>query len=309
MMIKSAAVEKYNETAAVTIQMSKDKISEAIKNGTGFSIAPETVIVPAGTFTMGATAEQVEAFKGFNVYGLTQDIYAVFLASYAPLHEVYLDEFYIYKYEVTNAQYQEFISATGYKKNANADNPRMNQPQQPVTGVSWYDADNFCTWAGARLPTEAEWEKAARGTIALLYPWGNEWDPSKLHAIEGIANETFANSKEYKLWLIKQGAEWEQNNSAPAPAVVGSYPQGASPYGAMDMAGNAREWVHDWYGQYYYTHSGDNPKGPDSGAGKMHRGGSWMEPRPIQLTWFRARAKADSNLGNIGFRCAVDVKQ
>ena len=269
----------------------------------GLSIAAETVTVPGGTFILGVTAEQVAAFEGFNMYGLNEDIYEDFLLSYAPRYEVNIDAFEIYKYEVTNAQYQEFVEATGAEELSNKDDPRLNRSEQPVSGVTWDEADAFCSWAGGRLPTEAEWEKAARGTSGQVYPWGNEWDASKLRSVEGIIGEEMESSKGYSKWKTKLN---EDSNFGPSD--VGSYPDGASPYGAMDMAGNVREWVNDWYQQDAYTLSQDNPQGPETGmSGKMHRGGAFTEPRPTQLSWFRARALVGARDKGVGFRCAVDA--
>jgi eukaryotic-like serine/threonine-protein kinase len=228
------------------------------------------VHVPAGDFLMGSRSGDPQADR-----------------DEMPQHTVYLDAFSIDKYEVTNALYKSCVDAgkcqapnptSSYTRSAYYGNPSFDN--YPVVNVPWYEANAYCEWAGKRLPTEAQWEKAARGTDGRIYPWGNNWDATKLNA-------------------------WISNPRAGDTAAVGSYPSGASPYGALDMAGNVWEWGADWYDPNYYSHSPTrNPPGPSSGQYKVLRGGSWAsgmaDVRAANRDW-----DGPSYLyGHLGFRCA-----
>jgi sulfatase modifying factor 1 len=195
-----------------------------------------------------------------------------------PQRKVYLDGYYLYKNLVTVAQYRKFCQAKGRRMPLA---PSWGwQLDHPMVNVTWEDAAAYATWAGCRLPTEAEWEKAARGTDGREYPWGNEWDASKC-----------ANSV---------------GSSRSSTAPVGSYPRGASPYGCLDMAGNAWEWCADWYDESYYKSAPNrNPAGPTSGTYRVLRGGSWDDFNPIGFrAAFRLRYFPDFRSGDGGFRCA-----
>ncbi len=179
--------------------------------------------VPAGEFTMG---------------------YGEGYGDERPSRQVTLDAYWIDKTEVTTGQYALCVAAGRCKR------LKLLQPSEdsPVVNAEWKDADAYCSTMGARLPTEAEWEKAARGVDGRIYPWGGDMDNTKL-------------------------SKFTWDNKMPA---VGGYPQGASPYGVLDMAGGAFEWVADWYAPTYYAESPDsNPQGPSSGKQHVIRGGWW----------------------------------
>jgi formylglycine-generating enzyme required for sulfatase activity len=223
-------------------------------------IAPpaDMVYVPAGEFEMGSNQGD---------------------ADQQPAHRVYLDAFYIDQYEVTNARYEQFVRAKGRKPPMWWGDERFRGPQQPVVGITWEEAAAYCRWLDKRLPTEAEWEKAARGTRGRLYPWGDNF-------VYGRAN----------IVVPDDGYEYT--------APVGSYPGGASPYGALDMAGNVAEWCADWYAADYYQHSPrHNPQGPANGEYRVVRGGSWNGSSYEARSTHRWRYFPDTPRSYIGFRC------
>lgn len=252
------------------------------------------VLIPAGTFQMGSTTGDVNE---------------------APVHTVKLDAFYMDRHEVTNAEYQAFATATehpvprgiGYTavyerlKNDYEPwrDPDFNHPNQPVTTVTWFDADAYCKWAGKRLPTEAEWEKAARGGIeGARYPWGDA-DPDSTTA-------NFADSQTEFEW---RNPDVDDGYLFPAP--VGTFqPNG---YGLFDMAGNVWEWCADWYSLTYYSEAQGvksprrNPKGPDTGERRVLRGGAWYRDAHTLRNAERVSDFPDSSLNVIGFRCAMDT--
>lgn len=219
------------------------------------------VYVPAGDFVMGATDDQVESW--YQSAQKVIDVPRSAFADAAPQHDVYLDGYWIYKTPVTVAQYKQFCTATGHQMPAPPDWGWKDD--HPIVNVTWSDAQLYCKWAGKRLPTEAQWEKAARGTKAQVFPWGNDYDETRLQCSKNTPSD------------------------AASTAPVGSFPSGASPYGCLDMAGNAWQWCADWYGaDYYKTSPKRNPSGPNSGEYRVIRGGSWRYGGPISFMFSAA---------------------
>jgi iron(II)-dependent oxidoreductase len=233
-----------DEDGASNVSLIPQDIEERVDRTPGGMEAP-MVKVPAGDFIMGSNAKEL---------GLRED----FPGDESPIHVVYLSAFWIDKYEVTNAQYREFMEATGHPKPIYMDEPDFGGDRQPVVGVTWNDAVAYCKWRGMYLPTEAQWEKTARGVDGRKYPWGNEFPDEDENGIGGIENlRANFNSRHYKTFD------------------VGSFPKGVSPYGAWDMAGNVWEWCADYYERDYYKVSPpENPRGPVLGITRVVRGGA-----------------------------------
>jgi serine/threonine-protein kinase len=213
------------------------------------------VYVPEGEFSMGMDADAAwEICRQF-----ASDCKRDGFLDEEPVHTVYLDAYWIDQTEVTNGMYAACVSAGACqtpKENSKTPRSRYGNAafaDYPVGDVDSRDAETYCAWVGGRLPTEAEWEKAARGTDGRIYPWGNS-PPS------------------YSLLNSSPGFTACVGDTS----MVGSYPSGVSPYGALDMAGNVYEWVADWYGENYYSQSpASNPTGPASGEMRVVRGGAF----------------------------------
>ncbi len=289
-----------------------------------------TVLIPAGEFTMGSNKAENTAMErdanALNPFGFKDKLYV----DEHPAHKVTLPAFRIDKFEVTNSQYLDFVTATrhntplawtqnGYNladkflaslplpllrrissTKFNLDMDVTNASQEallaeikkvhrardrlPITKVSWFDAHDYCAWAGKRLPTEAEWEKAARGPESFEYPWGNDWDPKKIATMSQDSEQPYSE--------------------------VGANPGDVSPYGVYDMAGNVEEWVADWYDAYPGATSSDNKlygkvqrvaRGGMTGAGHYDT---------LSLTFRSAKRshwEPDSSWIDLGFRCVKDV--
>ena len=255
-----------------------EKPEETIEVEETIEIPEGMVYVPAGDFIMGSDPD---------VDPHTDQLDEL------PQHKVYLDAFFIDKYEVSNDDYTKFVKATGHRNSIFWDNPKFNHPDAPVVGVTWGDAIAYAEWVGKRLPTEAEWEKAARGTDARIWPWGNEFDPKKCN-------------------FDDEGKFDGHLDGFATAAPVDSFHNGASPYGALNMVGNVAEWVSDWFDTDYYTVSPrENPKGPkNSGMGKKSwRGASWFAGEDQVRCAFREYDDIVASGQILGFRCAKDVPQ
>ncbi|WP_148906904.1 SUMF1/EgtB/PvdO family nonheme iron enzyme [Nitrosomonas communis] len=223
-----------------------------------------TVLVPAGTFVMGDDDQ-------------------------SPRREIFLNAFYIDVFEVTLARYANFLKATGnMRAPENWPNGEVaRNGDLPVVGVDWYDAEAYCHWAGKRLLTDAEWEKAARGSDERTYPWGND-EPTPDRARFGLPYERLA----------------YQNGVA----AVGTHPKGTSIFGVQDLAGNVSEWVNDWFAESFPLSERRNPKGPKIGTDKVIRGGGWFDPASYITAARRMYANPDNRADDVGFRCAADAR-
>jgi eukaryotic-like serine/threonine-protein kinase len=217
------------------------------------------VCVPSGKFLMGSNDTDKSAVDDEK-----------------PQHSVYVDEFWIMETPVTNAQYQRCVTANACTPPNNKIWNQFEYANHPVTHVNWQQANEYAVWAGGRLPTEAEWEKAARGIDGRIFPWANP-EP----------DETLLN----------------YNQKCKGTTDVGSYPTGASIYGTLDMAGNVWEWVADWYNEGYYAISpASNPLGPASGDFRVLRGGSWYVDSYYVRTVYRDRHPPHYLSDDVGFR-------
>jgi sulfatase modifying factor 1 len=243
---------------------------------TGKDGAP-LVLIPAGPFPMGVPPGDRDGGR---------DEY--------PRHEVFIDAFYMDKYEITNGRYLAFVKATDHRVPQNPRNATRNLwegvaipeslADRPVVNVDWSDAEAYCKWAGRRLPTEAEWEKAAKGNNDWRFPWGNV-EPTPKH--------------------LNYNQRWIGEKTL---MPVGSYEAGRSPYGVYDMAGNVWEWVNDWYDARYYEKSAaKNPKGPETGKGKVLRSSGWQVETPLVRIFTRVESDATVRNESTGFRCAADA--
>jgi formylglycine-generating enzyme required for sulfatase activity len=225
------------------------------------------VLVPAGEFMMGRTKVTPDDWTNMRPHVLLDD---------RPPHKVWIDEFWMDRTEVTQARYAEFVRATGRRPPHHWKEGKVPPGAEnfPVYNVDWHDAGAYCAWAGKRLPTEAEWEKAARGGLEeQSYPWGDKPDPKK--ARYGLST---------------------------GPGPVAEFPPNG--YGLYDMAGSVSEWCADWFDRDYYALFIErNPKGPETGLYKVIRGGAWSDSAARITVFFRNWVRPNQRTPNIGFRC------
>jgi formylglycine-generating enzyme required for sulfatase activity len=259
------------------------------------------VFIAAGKFQMGIPPASVEAIYN-ECRQYSDECERQWFEDQAPQHVVHLDDYWIMQTEVTNAQWQQYMSEGGQQPTFWADS-RFNSSNQPVVGVNWHDAQAYADWlshkAGVaiRLPTEAEWEKAARGVDGRLYPWGNDWNFARINYCDMNCryNATNPNLTRLRDRNGDDGYAWT--------SPVGSYSAGVSPYGIFDMAGNVWEWTQDWYGVNYYALSpASNPLGPPQGAERVIRGGSFHNYFYDTRSDYRAKDPPETKDDNIGFR-------
>jgi serine/threonine-protein kinase len=281
------------------------------------------VLVPSGDFEMGSDA----------IWRWSESLRVGTLKLHPfpdlrPRHTVYLDAFWIDQTEVTAGMFRAFVEATGYVTTAEREGyghpykpgPREEewpdvagadwqhprgpgskaQDDHPVVQVSWDDAAAYCAWAGGGLPTEAQWEKACRGTDARVYPWGNDFDERRGNFCDAQCPVT--------RWTSVR--TFDDGYAFTSP--VGSYPEGASPYGALDMAGNVWEWTADRYDSRYYASSpAENPQGPQTGDQRVQHGGAWIDAG--RAGWLACTARHATPPGNraddLGFRCAFPAEE
>jgi formylglycine-generating enzyme required for sulfatase activity len=233
---------------------------DAASEITGNDGAP-AALVPAGNFTRGDDEE-------------------------SPRREIYLDAFYIDRFEITTGRYAKFLAATGASRPPDGweSLDLKSGDELPVVGVDWNDASAYCKWAGRRLPTESEWEKAARGTDARRYPWGDTSPTLDQANFQNTSPEAYGGGL----------------------AKVGSRPAGSSPFGVQDLAGNASEWVADWHSESFPVGDVRNPKGPETGTNRVVRGGGRFDPAERLIATKRFHGPPDLRADDIGFRCARD---
>ncbi len=246
----------------------------ATDNGTDATSAPAgMVLIPAGEFTMGRTFSTDDDETGMRPLVLRDD---------RPAHRVRLKAFWMDATEVTQAAYAEFVAAEGPP-------PPYHWPQgalpgalarYPIYNVAWDDASAFCAWSGKRLPTEAEWERAARGGLeAARYPWGDE----------------------------KPDSTRARYSTQAGPGPVGRHP--VNGFGLHDMAGGVTEWCQDWFGRAYYEASPpEDPRGPEDGLYRIVRGGAWSDGPNRITVFFRNWVRPNQRTPNLGFRCVQDIQ-
>lgn len=266
----SAGVQSPGTTTTLlteTLVVRKGKEGEKVEIALLTKQEKRLRLIQAGTFIMGSNDGPVDE---------------------NPLHKIELDAFYIDKYEITTNLYATFMRETARNEPAYWDPVTLvHQDDRPVVGVTWDDADTYCRHHGKRLPTEAEWEKAARGTDGRMYPWGN----AKINTDRANYGKPFSNSV-----------------YADSLSPVADHQSGQSPYQVLNLAGNVMEWVADWYDDTYYaTSPAKNPKGPPEGTDKVIRGGSWTDgPMNLQSTR-RHPFHPESRSDNLGFRCVKAI--
>ena len=281
-----APVARALDTQDIVIEWTEEGKKIAQERVAKWKTKEEMVLVPAGEFIMGSDKKTDRlAYR-----------------SEIPQRSVYLDAFMIGKYEVTALEYLKFVLATDRLPQLDwrydGGNFQDTMAHHPIMHVSWYDADAYCKWAGKRLPTEAEWEKAARGVDGRLFPWGSEYaGPTRANfGRTGLSGPVRDRPERLLLY--------------PPIISVDKYENALSPYGLYQTIGNVAEWVSDWYDQdYYKTAPSRNPKGPETGTQKAFRGGGWMDSTTTMRAAMRNGTDPKTKINWMGFRCAQDAKE
>ena len=274
------------DTQDIVVEWTEEGKKIAQERAAKWKTKEEMVLIPAGEFLMGSDKKTDRlAYR-----------------SEIPQRSVYLDAFMIGKYEVTALEYLKFVLATDRLPQLDwrydGGNFQDTMAHHPIMHVNWYDADAYCKWAGKRLPTEAEWEKAARGVDGRLFPWGSEYaGPTRANfGRTGLSGPVRDRPERLLLY--------------PPIISVDKYENALSPYGLYQTIGNVSEWVSDWYDQdYYKTAPGRNPKGPETGSQKAFRGGGWMDSTTTMRAAMRNGTDPKTKINWMGFRCAQDVKE
>jgi formylglycine-generating enzyme required for sulfatase activity len=313
-MIKVRATAIATERAAVRATAAADMPAAIANLADRFDMI--FLPVPAGEFTMGSSEAQIDAALELCNKFRNNECERSWFETETPQHQVYVDDFWIMQTEVSNAQWQRFMQASGYdepaywteagwvwRQSENVTQPRcwedgdLNQAQQPVFCVSWYEAVAYSRWLASesglevRLPTEAEWEKAARGADGRIFPWGDEWDGSRLNYCDVNCENDWRDSD------VDDG----YRHTAP----VGGYAAGASPYGALDMAGNVWEWTSTLYQEYPYNADDGREELEGDACCLVLRGGSWDNDPVVLRPAFRYWGLPLYRLVYLGVRLVV----
>lgn len=253
---------------------------------------PDRVRIPAGEVHMGTSEHDLDVFIPLCVANTLNDLECSpdLLQHEMPVHVAYVSAFAIDRTEVTQAAYRRCAEARVCAPTSSSEtDPRVSGDNFPVVGVNFAEAQRYCAFVGGHLPTEAQWERAARGDTTRTFPWGSMFNPHLCNFRYGAGDEP---------------AEPDGHSHL---AAVGSYPEGASPFGVLDMAGNAYEWTADYFGEDYYTTAErTNPTGPTTGSARVLRGGSFRSPAFNLLVSRRAFVSEDTRDVELGFRCAYD---
>ena len=285
----------------------------------------EMIYVIEGSFQRGSNDEQIDQvieeclkmYPGGN--SCKREVYS---RQEQPQRKVHVDAFWMDKTEVTNAQFCIFLNEKGNQSTNGIQwfepgyghrgvvygyieeidgvfKPEEGYENYPVIEVSWYGAQAYCEWVGGRLPTEAEWEYAAKGPMSYIYPWGNTFDGRLL------------NYRDNSFDFDNHGKDTSFSDNNPVWAEIGGYPGGASWCGVLDLAGNVHEWVYDWYAPDYYSVSpSSNPHGPESGSYKICRGGSWYDPSwHVRCSYRKVLSPSSARIHWVGFRCVIPAKE